>query len=157
MTASGGQYTAWDSVTGAALDIEKVMEARQVEIAYFHKMGAYTRVPRSQAVSEGAAIISLKWLDVNKGDVANPNMRSRLVGREFNVGRDDSLYAATPPLEALRVIISMAATQSRDGTYLKELMVNDVSRTYFMPNHSVVSTLSYLKKTVTPKKVKWDC
>ena len=68
---------------------------------------------------------------MNKGDSHNPLYRSRLVGREFNVGKDDSLYAATPPLEALRMIISQAATQCADGTFNREVMINDVSRAYF--------------------------
>ena len=49
----------------------------------------------------------------NKGDIANPIMRSRLVGREFNVGKDDSLYASTPPLEAIRLLLSCTATEPR--------------------------------------------
>ncbi len=53
-----------------------------------------------------------------------------MVGREFNVGRDDALYAATPPLEALRVVISHAATHSR-GRARRSVMVNDVRRAYF--------------------------
>ena len=57
------------------------------------------------------------------------------MGREFNTHKDDSLYAATPPLEALRIIISNAATIDRGGGQgrerRKELMVNDVSRAYF--------------------------
>ena len=57
------------------------------------------------------------------------------MGREFNTHKDDSLYAATPPLEALRIIITNAATIDRGGGQgrerRKELMVNDVSRAYF--------------------------
>ena len=30
-------------------------------------------------------MISTKWLDVNKGDAANPNYRARLVGREIKM------------------------------------------------------------------------
>ena len=54
-----------------------------------------------------------------------------MVGREFNVERDDSLYAATPPLESLRVILSWAATIRRDGGPRREIMINDVRRAYF--------------------------
>ena len=39
------------------------------------------------------------WVDVNKGDKDNPDIRSRWVGKEFK-GNDndrDDLYAATPP------------------------------------------------------------
>ena len=65
---------------------------------------------------------------MNKGDVAKPNYRSRLVGKEYNTYSDDSLYASTPPLEALRLIVSRAATY--DGQ-ARELMINDVRRAYF--------------------------
>ena len=69
---------------------------------YFNNMGVYERVPKSHQVQTGGIIIGTRWVDVNKGDAADPNYRSRLVGREFNVGRDDALYGATPPLEALK-------------------------------------------------------
>ena len=61
------------------------------------------------------------------------------MGREFNTSKDDSLYAATPPIEALRIIVSHAATISGGGRTRggckgdrrRELMINDVSRAYF--------------------------
>ena len=77
-------------------------------------------------------MVTVKWLDTNKGDKDNPNYRSRLVAREFNTGKDDTLYASTPPLEALRVIVSHASTvdPARPDSR-RELMVNDVRRAYF--------------------------
>ena len=78
-------------------------------------------------------IIGVRWVDVNKGDSQDPEYRSRLVGREFNVGKDDALYAATPPLEALRLIISHAATYS-DGGPQRVIMINDVRRAYVYAN-----------------------
>jgi hypothetical protein len=43
------------------------------------------------------------------------------------------LFAATPPIEALRLIVSRAATtiEDSDKGETRELMVNDVSRAYF--------------------------
>ena len=70
------------------------------------------------------------WIDTNKGDSENPNVRCRLVGKEFRTGPDDALFASTPPLEALRLIISRAATLGIDGKK-HEVMINDVSRAYF--------------------------
>ena len=60
-------------------------------------------------------------------DAFDVDYRSRLVGREFNFGRDDVLYAFTPPLEALRLIVSYAATQPLDGKR-RNIMMNDVRR-----------------------------
>ena len=74
-----------------------VVAARAEEMTYFKKMRVYDLVPESDQTKKGGKIIGTRWVDVNKGDTVNPNCRSRLVGREFNVGRDDSLYAATHP------------------------------------------------------------
>ena len=64
---------------------------------------------------------------VNKCDAQDVNYRSKLVGREFNVGRDGALYACTPLLEALRLIASYAAIQPMIGIR-RILMINDVRR-----------------------------
>ena len=49
-------------------------------------------------------------MDINKGDDENPVYRSRLVGKKFNDGQMDGLFAATPPLEASRFLVHEAAT-----------------------------------------------
>ena len=69
-------------------------------------------------------------IDTNKGDDENPEIRSRLVAKEFNDGEGEGLFAATPPLEALRMIISDAATLTANGGR-KVVMVNDVARAFF--------------------------
>ena len=127
---------ATDDVTGAELKPGLVRKARSEEMAFFKEMNAYTRCPRSRVTAEGGKLIDVRWIDTNKGDSEDPNYRSRLVGRDFNTYKDDSLYAATPPLEALRLIISHAATvrgggQGHGKVGYRELMVNDVSRAYF--------------------------
>ena len=53
-----------------------------------------------------------------------------MVGREFNMGKDDALYASTPPLEALGMIVSNAGTYSDDGQR-RMVMINDVRCAYF--------------------------
>ena len=125
-----GIDAASDDVTGAWLDPSLVREGRAVEMKFFSDMGVYEIVPRSEQAETGGKIIGTKWIDVNKGDHDNPRIRCRLVGKEFRTGPDDALYASTPPLEALRVVLSRAAT-SDDGTTRREIMVNDVSRAYF--------------------------
>ena len=59
----------------------------------------------------GKAPITVKWVDVNKGDDSNPNYRSRLVAREIRLPGEGSIFAPAPPLEALRTILSLAATR----------------------------------------------
>ena len=95
----------------------------------FKSMGLYDYVPRTEQKLTGGKIIGTKWIDVNKGDSDNPRLRSRMVGKEFRTGPDDALYASTSPLEALRVIVSRAATIDSQGR-MREIMVNDVSCAY---------------------------
>ena len=61
--------------------------------------------------------------------IDHPNIRCRLVGKEFRTSPDDALYACTPPLEALRLIMSRAATMGEDAR-ARNIMINDVSRAY---------------------------
>ena len=65
-----------------------------------------------------------------------PNDRSRFVGKEFNDGQMDGLFAATPPLEALRFLVHEAATK-RTGEEMgsKVIMVNDVARVFRSSGH----------------------
>ena len=127
--ANGSEW-AQDDVSGVELDPELVKKAREVEMTFFRKMEVYTRVPRAMQRMKGGKIIGVRWVDVNKGDAANPDMRSRLVGQEFNTGKNDELYASTPPLEALRFVISSAATFSKSKIQ-RHVMINDVRRAYF--------------------------
>ena len=61
-----------------------------------------------------------------QGRSVQHNIRSRLVAKEFNNKKCDDLFAGTPLVEAMRAIVSMAAS----GTSPKTLMIVDVSRAY---------------------------
>ena len=122
---------AWDDVTGRDLDPRRVKEARDEEMAYYKKMGTYEKVTweEMRKITDKKPI-KVRWVDINKGDEARQQYRSRLVAKEYNreKGRigDGDLFAATPPLEALRAIISLGVTGDRS----KAIMVNDISRAY---------------------------
>ena len=132
LTFKNGIAIAKDDVTGTELVPKLVQSARDEEIAYFMKRGVYDVVPRGHEWTTGGKVIGTRWVDTNKGDADVPDCRSRLVGREFNVGRDDNLYAATPPLEALRWVLSCAATWPRGRSGKRRcVMINDVRRAYF--------------------------
>ena len=128
--AEAGVEYAVDDVSGALLDPELVHAGRATEMKFFNGMKVYDRVPRSDQARTGGKIIGTKWIDVSKGDLEHPNIGCRLVGKEFRTTPADSLYASTPPLEALRLIISRAATVDKRGKR-REVMINDVSRAYF--------------------------
>ena len=99
-------------------------------------MRVYDKIPRSMATAKGWNIIKTRWIDINKGDDDHPNYRSRMVGKEFNDREIEGLFAATPPLEALRLILSWAATgtgivSSNDVGFRKSILIADVSRAFF--------------------------
>ena len=121
-------WIAWDDVSGASLDGSRVKAARLEEMKYFEKMKVYTRVSRDHQKMTGGKIINVRWVDVNKGDSQNPVYRSRLVGQEFNNKPDNTLYASTPPLEALRYIMSHAGSYDEIGHRRRGVLINDVSR-----------------------------
>ena len=72
---------AWDDVSGREFDAGKVRKARSEEVADIHKTNLYTKVPRSKATKLGATVITVRWIDINKGDAVLENYRSRLVAR----------------------------------------------------------------------------
>ena len=119
---------AWDDVSGAELDPEAAKQARKEEIQYVRQMNLYTKVPISQCYEmTKRAPISVRWIDINKGDKERPNYRSRVVAREINTHKREDLFAASPPLDALKTLISMAASSNK----CEIVMINDVSRVSF--------------------------
>ena len=125
--ASSHMWFAMDDVSGAPLDPKLVEKARREEMKYFKEMGVYVKVSKQECWEQTAKDpIAVRWIDINKGDTENPNYRSRLVAKEFKTDINPELYAATPPSECLRMLISRMASQ--EGS---EMMYADVSRAYF--------------------------
>ena len=87
---------AFDDNTGEKLDVKEVTKARLTEMTYFRSRRVYTKVPLEECKRvTGRAPIGVRWLDVLKGD---GTYRSRLVAKEFNRGKEEGIFAATPPL-----------------------------------------------------------
>ena len=127
---------AWGDINGETLSAEAVRKARREEIAYIRRKKVWTKIPRAKALKMGWKVIKVRWIDVNKGDKNNPMIRCRLVGKEFNDGEEEGLFAATPPLEALKLIVSDAASGDPGR---KSIMINDVARAFFeAPTRRVV-------------------
>ncbi len=51
-----------------------------------------------------------KWVDANKGDMEKPDYRCRSVAKEIEKGEREDLFAAKPPLEAKKILISLWAS-----------------------------------------------
>ena len=124
-----GDAECVDDVSGVPLDIRLVRAARKLEMEYFDGMGVWAeRLPKHVVKARGGKIIKGRWIDTNKGDKARPDYRSRFVGKEYNNCVDASLYAATPPLEALKLMIAHTASS---GDLSAHIMFSDVKRAYF--------------------------
>ena len=81
-------------------------------------------------------MVKARWIDINKGDELDPELRSRLVAKEIKRDKRDDLFAATPPLEALKMLLSLAVTEGvgyrkghRESGHRLEFI--DVRRAYF--------------------------
>ena len=78
--------------------------------------------------------IGTRWLDTNKGDENNPNYRSRWVAQEYRRAWVESIFAATPNIEAVRLLLADAASRCRTIGPLRQnicLMIVDIKRAFF--------------------------
>ena len=82
-----------------------VKEVRRTEMEEVHKRSVYEKIPLKMCYDEaGKAPVGVRWVDINKGDVLNPDYRSRLVAKEIKRDKREDLFAATPPLEANKML-----------------------------------------------------
>ena len=106
-----GEGPFYDDLTKQQLPTSLVKAARRKDFDDFESKNVWKRVSVAEAHRiSGRAPITVRWVDVNKGDDDCPDIRSRLVARQIRGANEDPMFAPTPPLEALRSITSMAAT-----------------------------------------------
>ena len=89
-----------------------VRAAREEEMQEVKKHNLYDKVSLEECWDKtGKSPIGTRWVDINKGDKVHPEYRSRLVAKEINTGKREYLFAATPPLEAKKMLMSLAVTE----------------------------------------------
>ena len=114
---------AWDDIDSQELDLKH----RVLEMEWHRKMTVYEKRPIEECFEKTKRPpIKVKWVDHNTGDSHNVNVRLRLVAKHINTGKEEGFFAATPPLEALRMLLSATFT----GNKPKTLMFNDTIRAY---------------------------
>ena len=119
-----------DDLSGQELDPIMVTEARKEEMKEFEKHSVYQQVPIKECWdSTGKDPIGTRWVDINKGDLEHPEYRSRLVAQELNQSKRDDMFAATPPLEALRLVLSILASTRKQQHWKLDSI--DIKRAYF--------------------------
>ena len=77
-------------------------------------------------VLENERARKVKRVDRNKRDRQHMNVRSRLVTKQINTSKEQGFFAATPPREGIRMLLSATVA----GNKPKVFMINDVSRAY---------------------------
>ena len=119
----------WDENKGGWLDPDLCAKARQEEVEYIRRHKMYTRVSRETCIREtGKAPIKTGWAETDKGQPGKPHVRARRVAKAYKTHARPELHAPTPPLVALKVVLSEMATGTRRG---KVVSLVDVRRAYF--------------------------
>ena len=122
--------------------IEDVRKARKEEIGYMQGRNIWKLVPVEECWRRtGKPPIGTRWVDTNKGTEQCPEVRCRLVARDFkgkkrNDEDREDLYAATPPSEAERKALSRAVTRSRKGggrVRKRKIMFIDARKAHLNP------------------------
>ena len=92
-----GEGPFYDDLTKQQLPNELVKAARRKELDYFEMKNVWNRVPVQEAWKvSGRPPITVRWVDVNKGDDEFPDIRSRLVARQIRGANEDPTFAPTP-------------------------------------------------------------
>ena len=97
------------------MDYNEVKKARFKEIGYIHDKAVYKKIPRAEVQARGLKVLPTRetWRTRPTG--------AGFVAMEFNTSHMDGLFAATRPLEALKLLMSDAATEEKcPGSAFKE-------------------------------------
>ena len=74
----------YDSRSGGIWEQELVQMARKEELDFIEKFGVYEDATVEECFAEsGRAPVGTNWVDVNNKTAENPNIRCRLVARDF--------------------------------------------------------------------------
>ena len=138
-----GDNDCWDEEAGVPLDPEAVKNSMAAELQECKKFELYEECEENLCYEvTGKAPISCRWRVINKGDLAKPDIRARLLAREIRRKGWDAVFAATPPLWAFRYLLSELATNDPSSNRSKKLMIIDLKRAFF---HSESSGKTFVK------------
>ena len=127
----------WDEYTGERLPLGEAARARSHEIDGLKQYKVIEKATIEERWKQtGKRPIGVRWIDCNKGDSVHPNVRSRLVAKEIKKDTMTDLLAATPPLEAKKILFSLAVTEGygfvREGRdHGMKLDFIDIRKAYF--------------------------
>lgn len=116
-----------DEITGAPLDPKLVRQGVKEELGFMRQHEVWTKMLRADVLRQNpqAKIIKARWVKTQKSD----SVRCRLVAMEFADEKRDDLFAGTPPLAAMRLLLSSAMSKGR-ASYQQKVTVVDVKRAF---------------------------
>ena len=121
------QWEAMDDVRGGKLSLQKVIDARVDEMAFIKKRKVYIYSTYEEAFRvTGKRPLGVRWVDTDKGD----RIRSRLCAQEFRRKWEEAIFAGTPPLEALRILVVVTA-MNLDAREPLCMLLLDVKKAHF--------------------------
>ena len=143
----------WDDVNGGYLPEDLVLAARGEEIDWVHSGGVYEIVPMQECRDAGMKPLDLIWVDTVKSvDPTRKKIRSRLCAREHKTKKQgkilralpaSQLFSAMPPLEAVKVLVSIVVVVSLSNKgEPSKLRHYDISRAHFQ---GTAQRLIYIK------------
>ena len=140
----------YDDLTGLPMDPDLVRAGRRVEMDFMAKLGdrgVWEYSTTDECYQEtGRKPLGVRWVDTDKGDKDRPDYRSRLVVQEtrsqstIEPGDVGAVFAATPPLECLRLVCS--EVMSSDPAEKKCLRFLDISRAH---PHCEIKRVVYIR------------
>ena len=109
LKSDNGEGPFFDDLTKQELSAWLVKAARKKELEYFESKSVWKKVSTQEAWRiSGRPPVTVRWVDVDKGDNQRLDMRSRLVARQIRGAHEDPMFSLTPPSEALRTALSYA-------------------------------------------------
>lgn len=126
--ASGPYY---DNLTGQKMPEGLVKAARGEEIEFMNSWGLWVPTPVSTCWEKtGKPPLGGRWVDINKGDDNTLDVRCRYVAKDLALVKSDEFFAAMPPLEALRMILSYVATGRKYGKGGRTVIIIDARKAH---------------------------
>ncbi len=103
-THEEAEEMSYDAISGEALGGELIREAREAEVETFKKHGVCEKAPTEERWgTAGTGPVGVKWVDASEGDKEIPAQVQ--TGRQGDKSNErEGLFAATPPLEAKKVL-----------------------------------------------------
>ena len=130
-----------------------MLAAKREEIDWVHSEGVYEIVPMQECRDAGIKPLDLIWVDTDKSvDPTRKKIRSRLCAREYKTRKQgkiqralpaSQLFSAMPPLEAVKVLVSIMMSVSLSNKWKPlKLRHYNISRA---PFHGTAQRLIYTK------------